>query len=353
MTADGWALEVARDDLASTELVEVPVPDPADGEAVLRVDRVGLTANNVTYGVLGTTFRYWDFFPATEGRGRVPLWGFAEVTASRAEGVDVGQRLYGFLPPASHLLVRPGRVDARGFRDASAHRTALPSPYNAYARTTADPAYEPDREDLQVLFRPLFLTSFLLADVLAEQDARVLVLSSASSKTAYGTAFLLRGGDAEVVGLTSSPNVAFTEALGCYDRVLPYDAVGELAAAPTAYVDLAGSTPLRRAVHDHLRTELVLDLVVGVTHQDGSRAGTLAGARPTGFFAPDRLAVRSTDWGRDVLDQRFGDAWRRFAPAAEQWVDVQVSAGREALRDVWLEVLAGRSAPRTGHVLRL
>jgi hypothetical protein len=244
-------------------------------------------------------------------------------------------------------------VDARGFRDASAHRTALPSPYNAYARTAADPAYEPEREDLQVLFRPLFLTSFLLADALAEQDARVLVLSSASSKTAYGTAFLLRGGDAEVVGLTSPANVAFTEALGCYDRVLAYDAVGELAATPTAYVDLAGSTPLRQAVHDHLRTELVLDLVVGVTHQDGSRAGTLAGARPTGFFAPDRLAVRSADWGRDGLDQRFGDAWRRFAPAAEQWVDVQVSSGREALRDVWLEVLAGRSAPRTGHVLQL
>ncbi len=353
MTANGWALEVARDDLASTALVEVPVPDPGDGEAVLRVDRVGLTANNVTYGVLGTTFRYWDFFPATESHGRVPLWGFAEVTASRAEGVDVGQRLYGFLPPASHLLVRPGRVDARGFRDASAHRTALPSPYNAYARTTADPAYEAGREDLQVLFRPLFLTSFLLADVLAEQDARVLVLSSASSKTAYGTAFLLRGGDAEVVGLTSPANVAFTEALGCYDRVLTYDAVGELAATPTAYVDLAGSTPLRQAVHDHLRSELVLDLVVGVTHQDGSRAGALAGARPTGFFAPDRMITRLADWGREGVDERFGDAWRRFAPTAEQWVDVRVSTGPEALRDVWLEVLGGRSAPRTGHVLQL
>ena len=48
MTTAGWALEVARDDLASTTLLEVEVPEPADGEAVLRVDRVGLTANNVT-----------------------------------------------------------------------------------------------------------------------------------------------------------------------------------------------------------------------------------------------------------------------------------------------------------------
>ena len=353
MTAAGWALEVARDDLTRTELLEVPVPEPAAGEAVLRVDRVGLTANNVTYAVLGEAFRYWQFFPASDGAGRVPLWGFAEVAASRVEGVDVGARVYGYLPPASHLLVRPGRVDARGFRDATEHRAALPSPYNAYALTTGDPAYEAQREDLQVLFRPLFFTSFLLADALAEQDARVLVLSSASSKTAYGTAFLLRGGGAEVVGLTSPANVAFTESLGCYDRVLSYDDVPQLAAAPTAYVDLAGSTPLRAALHDHLRGDLVLDLVVGVTHQDASRAGPLAGARPTAFFAPDRMTTRTADWGREGLDARFGEAWRRFAPTAEQWVDVVVSSGPQALRDVWLEVLGGRSDPRTGHVLQL
>ena len=353
MTAAGWALEVARDDLTRTALLEVEVPEPAAGEAVLRVDRVGLTANNVTYAVLGESFRYWQFFPASEGAGRVPLWGFAEVAASQVEGVEVGARLYGYLPTASHLLVRPGRVDTRGFRDVAEHRAALPSPYNAYALTAGDPAYEQQREDLQVLFRPLFLTSFLLADVLAEQDARVLALSSASSKTAYGTAFLLRGGGAEVVGLTSPANVAFTESLGCYDRVLSYDDVSQLAAVPTAYVDLAGSTPLRTALHDHLRSDLVLDLVVGVTHQDGSRAGALAGARPTAFFAPDRMTTRTADWGREGLDQRFGDAWRRFAPTAEQWVDVVVSSGAEALRDVWLEVLGGRSDPRTGHVLQL
>ena len=353
MTTAAWALEVARDDLAATSLVELEVPQPADGEAVLRVDRVGLTANNVTYAVLGESFRYWEFFPAGEGRGRVPLWGFAEVVSSCVDGVEVGQRVYGYLPPATHLLVRPGRVDARGFRDASTHRTALPSPYNAYSLTTGDTAYEPDREDLQVLFRPLFFTSFLLADLLAEQDARVLAVSSASSKTSYGTAFLLRGGDAEVVGLTSPANVGFTEALGCYDRVLAYDEVAQLSAVPTAYVDLAGSTPLRQALHDQLRGDLVLDLVVGVTHQDGSRAGTLAGARPTAFFAPDRMTTRTADWGREGLDQRFGDAWRRFVPVAEPLVDVRVSQGPEALRGVWLEVLSGRSDPRTGHVLQL
>jgi NADPH:quinone reductase-like Zn-dependent oxidoreductase len=354
VTTPGWALETARDDLSRTSLVEVDVPEPGDGEALLRVDRVGLTANNVTYAVLGDALHYWRFFPAaTEGHGRVPLWGFAEVVASRTDGVEPGQRVYGYLPPASHLLVRPHRVGASGFRDAGPHRASLPAVYNAYAFTTADPAHEPEREDLQVLYRPLFLTSFLLADQLAGQEADVVVLSSASSRTAYGTAFLLRGGAAEVVGLTSPRNVGFTTSLGCYDRVLPYDDVPSLAAAPTAYVDLAGSTPLRRALHDHLGSDLVLDLVVGVTHQDASPAGALPGPRPEVFFAPDRVAARTADWGREGLDQRFGEAWRRFAPAVEQWTDVTVSTGPEALRDVWREVLGGSSDPRTGHVLTL
>lgn len=349
----GWALEVERDELTRTAVVSLDVPEPADGEAVLRVDRVALTANNVTYAVFGDAMHYWDFFPAGEGSGRVPLWGFADVVASRADGVEVGERVYGYLPTASHLLVRPARVDARGFRDGSPHRAALPAVYNAYARTSGDPSYDVGREDLQALFRPLFSTSFLLADQLAEQESDVLVLSSASSKTAYGTASLLRGGSAEVVGLTSPGNVDFTRSLGCYARVLTYEQVDELAAVPTAYVDMAGSTPLRRAVHEHLQDSLVLDLVVGGTHQDTSPPGRLPGARPVFFFAPDRMVARTADWGRDGLEQRLDDAWQRLVAEVGAWVDVSVSHGPDGLRDTWLEVLSGASTPRSGHVVQL
>lgn len=353
----GWALEVSRTDLSDTALHEVPVPEPADGEAVLRADRVGVTANNVTYAVLGDAFRYWEFFPALSAdRGRVPLWGFCEVVASRAPGVEVGQRLYGYLPTASHLVVRPERPDARGFRDVTPHRTSLPSPYNAYALTTGDPAYEVEREDLQVLYRPLFFTSFVLADFLTDgglAGAEVVALSSASSKTAYGAAFLLQASGVRTVGLTSPGNVAFTSSLGCYDSVVAYDDVRELPAVATAYVDCAGSTPLRTALHEHLGSSLVLDLVVGVTHQDSSPAGTLAGARPSVFFAPDQMRKRTADWGREGLDERFGAAWRSFVETVEGWVDVHVGTGPQSLQEVWLEVLGGRSAPRTGHVLQL
>ena len=353
----GWALEVSRDEHSATTLLDVDVPRPGDGGVVLRVDRVGVTANNVTYAVLGDAFRYWEFFPAAEtGHGRVPLWGFADVVASRAPGVEVGQRLYGYLPTASHLVVQPDGTGERGFRDVTEHRQSLPSPYNAYALTTGDPAYDAEREDLQVLYRPLFFTSFMLADFLGDgglAGAQAVVLSSASSKTAYGAAFLLQRAGVKTIGLTSPGNLAFTSSLGCYAQVLSYDDVAALEVVPTAYVDCAGITPLRSALHDHLGTQLVADHVVGVTHQDSSPAGALVGARPAVFFAPDQMRKRSADWGRAGLDDRFGQAWRSFVPAVEGWVDVRVGQGPQALRDVWLGVLAGRSDPRTGHVLQL
>ena len=82
--------------------------------------------------------RYWQFFPPEpRGLGRgvgtacrcgdSPRW-----SRRPCDGVEAGQRVYGYLPPAGHLVVRPDRVDAGGFRDASEHRADLPSPYNVY-----------------------------------------------------------------------------------------------------------------------------------------------------------------------------------------------------------------------------
>jgi len=347
-----WALMVSREDLSRTVLTERAETPLDDGQARLAVRRVGMTANNVTYAVLGESFHYWDFFPAGPGLGIVPLWGFAEVVESRASGVDAGARYYGYLPSASHLVVRPGRVDERGFADATPYRVGLPSPYNAYSLTTADPAYDPAHEDLLVLFRPLFYTSFMLADQLQDNDffgADVLAFSSASSKTAYSTAHLLAGVGPRVVGLTSAANVEFTASLGVYDRVLSYDDVAALeTGVPTAYLDVSGSARLASAIRAHLGASLVRETIVGVTSQEQA-------ARPGAslFFAPDQMRKRVQDWGRDGLDRAFAEAWHRFVPAATGWVDVVTSYGAEDLERVWLEVLAGQTAPRTGHIVVL
>jgi hypothetical protein len=354
-----WDLLIDRKDLSRTEVVEVPPPEAAEGQVVLRGDRVGMTANNVTYAVLGDAMHYWDFFPAADrngrAQGRVPLWGFAVVEQSRVPEVEEGTRLYGYLPTGSHLIVEPSKVDTRGFRDASAHRQHLPAPYNGLTTTTADPAYDAAREDLQVLYRPLFMTSFMLADFVVDNrgfGAKVAVISSASSKTSYGTAFLLD--DIHRIGLTSEANRAFTESLGCYDEVRTYDQIETLPQDPALYLDVAGDAPLRRRVHERLTP--VYSAVVGAAHHDAApdlTDGHLPGARPRMFFAPDQMRKRYTDWGPDGVEERHARAWARFAPVVADWVDIAVGHGPQGLQAAWLETLAGTTPPRTGHVLQL
>lgn len=352
-----WDLLVDRTDLSVTSLVEAPTPPLVDGQVLLRSDRVGMTANNVTYAVFGDAMHYWDFFPAPAPYGRVPLWGFCVVEDSRHPDVTVGTRLYGYLPTSSHLVVEPDKVDARGFRDASAHRQHLPSPYNGLTTTTADPAYDAEHEDLQVLYRPLFMTSFVLADFLTDNGlfgGQAVVLSSASSKTSYGAAFLLQG-QARTVGLTSRRNLDFTRSLGCYDEVLTYEEAGDLPLVPTVFIDVAGDTQLRRRVHERLDGALVHSAAVGAAHHDAApdTGGPLPGARPTFFFAPDQMRKRYADWGPDGVEVAHAEAWKRFVPVVADWVDVVVGTGPSALQADWLVTLAGDTPPRTGLVVQL
>jgi hypothetical protein len=343
-----WTVVVDRDDLTKTEVLHDELP-PAlgDCEVLLRVDRVGLTANNVTYGVIGDLIGYWKFFPTTsEGRGVIPLWGFADVVDSTLDALPPGTRVYGYLPMSSHLVVR-ARLTSSGFVDTADHRASLPAVYNSYLVTSQDPAYDAEQEDLQVLYRPLFMTSFLLADQLADNDfhgVRTVVISSASSKTAFGTAQCLRGSGVRLVGLTSPRNVDFTESLGLYDTVLPYDAAVDV--EPSVYLDFSGSADLRSTLHDRLGAALVKDISIGLTQQKAS-----ADPRSEFFFAPEQLRKRAADWGPDGFAERFGAAWRSFTAQAGEWVGIARHSGPDELVEVWQSVLAGKADPSTADVI--
>jgi hypothetical protein len=350
---------VARDDLHRVRTVSGEPPEPAPGQALLAVDAFGLTANNITYAMFGHAMSYWNFFPAEEGWGRVPVWGFAEVIESRADALEPGVRVYGYLPPSSELLVRPARVDGRGFVDASEHRSGLPGAYNSYSRVDADPVYDAAHEDAQMLLRPLFFTSFLIDDLLSEAEffgAATVILSSASSKTANGLAFLLheRGG-VDVVGLTSARSVAFARGLGVYDAVLGYEELDALPAGRAVYVDMSGDAAVREGVHHAYGEQLAHSAVVGATHHDrmGAVPDGLPGPRPTFFFAPDRVAKRSSEWGREGLEQRLAGAWDGYVGWAEGWLTVEHGEGTEAVERVYLDLLDGKVEPATAHVLSL
>ena len=351
---------VKRDDLRQCRVADAPSPELGPGQALLRVDSFGLTANNVTYAVMGEAMSYWDFFPAEEaGWGRVPMWGFAEVERSEAEGVAAGTRLYGYLPPSSYLAVTPVSVEDGGFVDGSPHREKLPSAYHRYLATGADAFYRADSEDVQMLLRPLFFTSFLIDDQLADEglvERGPIVVSSASSKTALAAAFLLaRREGAELVGLTSPRSAGFVAGLGIYDRTVTYDDVDSLDRGPVTFVDFAGDNEVRRAVHTHYGDELAHSMAVGVTHWEefGTGGDPLPGPRPTFFFAPDRVTRRVSDWGRTGLEQRVAEAWHPFCDWISSWLEVVHGQGFEAVQAAYLDVLEGRVDPKTAHVLTL
>lgn len=350
---------VRRDDPRQCRIVESRVPEPEAGQAVLRVDSVGLTTNNVTYALLGEAMSYWKFFPAEDGWGRVPMWGFAEVERSSVEGVEEGRRLYGYLPPSSHLLVTPADTGRSGFVDSSPHRAELPSAYHRYVDTATDRFYREDTEAIQMLLRPLFYTSFLIDDQLAD-DGLVgrgpVVISSASSKTAIAAAYQLSRRDgADLIGLTSPSNAAFVESLGVYGSVVPYGEVESLERAPASFVDFAGDAAVRRGVHERYGEELIHSMAAGITHGAGGAeiggGGELPGPRPTFFFAPDRVRKRGEDWGRAGLDERVAEAWHPFCEWTASWLEVLHGSGFEDLRDGFVELLDGGPGPSRARVI--
>ena len=361
---------VRKDKLQQTMLRERPDQPLADGQIRVAIDRFALTSNNITYAAFGDAMNYWAFYPSgEEGWGNIPVWGFGDIVQSSHPGVAVGERLYGYFSMASQVVLNPTRLSPAGFTEGAEHRSALHPVYNRYTRCAGDPFYTQASEDVQALLRPLFTTSWLIDDFLADNawfgaggnaaKPATILLSSASSKTAYGTAFVLaqRSG-IEVVGLTSAANVAFCESLGCYQRVLAYEQLDQIAAdTPCVYVDFAGNAGLRLAIHNRF-SALAYSCSIGGTHVDqlGSGKG-LPGPKPVLFFAPAQIKKRHGEWGADVFEQRLLQAWNGFVDkvcnSAAPWLVPERHCGTTATQAIYQQVLAGRSDPRRGYMASL
>jgi hypothetical protein len=375
MTPDtGYRLFINRGRLPDAHLgpdPEAPASRPlAAGEARLAVDTFALTANNITYAAFGEAMKYWQFFPAGDtALGCLPVWGFATVVESQFGGLGIGRRVWGYYPAGTHLVVAPSKVSASGFVDGATHRQELALVYNQYAFCDMDPSWKPELEGLQAVLRPLFITSFLIDDFLAESQffgARQVLLSSASSKTAFGTAHCLglrrgRPGSPKIIGLTSDANIEFVRTLGCYDEVRLYDEVPSLAAQiPTVYVDFAGNAALRRVIHTHFGHALTFSSSIGGTHwEDLGTARDLPGPRPTLFFAPAQVKKRSgpppEGWGAAELQGRIAEAWTRFIAQVSQagWVQIEQRLGPQAALSCYSEMLAGGTDARQGLMLNM
>jgi hypothetical protein len=354
---------VARHDLQQCKFIEMQLPDAAalpDEALLIKVDRFALTANNITYAVLGDQLKYWQLFPAPENFGNIPVWGFGEVIASKHPAISEGERLFGYFPMATRLVIEAADVSKRSLRDAAAHRQGVAPVYNAYARISGDPAFAGRQGDYQALLRPLFMLSFLVDDFLSENKfygAQSVMLSSASSKTAFGLAHLLHTlrGDIKVIGLTSAANTDFVKSLGCYDEVVTYEAVASLPPdRPVAFVDMAGNSQLREKLHRHFGNGMKYSGRIGLTHRSSSPdEPELPGAKPSWFFAPDQIRKRAKEWGPGGIDTRFSAAWSGFAPKLDRWLKVTEGRGPVVVKQVYLDTLGGRVPPDQGHILSL
>jgi hypothetical protein len=352
---------VAKHDLQQSRLIESRLPEALPSDALLvKVDRFAFTANNITYATLGDEMKYWQLFPAPKDFGNIPVWGFGEVMASTHPDIAEGERLFGYFPMATHLLIEAGGVSKRALRDMAAHRQGVSPVYNAYARVSGDGAYAGQAGDYEALLRPLFMLSFLVDDFLAENDffgARAVLLSSSSSKAAIGLAHLLHGlrKNVRVIGLTSPRNAAFVASLGCYDEVVTYDRFTSLSPdQPVVFVDMAGDSGLRARLHHHFGERMKYSAQIGLTHRNtAADEPALPGAKPKWFFAPDQIRKRAKEWGPGGVDARFAAAWMDFSPTLGGWLGIIESRGPDAVRQVYLDTLQGRIPPDQGHMLSL
>jgi hypothetical protein len=353
-------IHVRKDALERAELVHVEPMELAEGAMRLTIESVSVTANNVTYAVVGDGFRYWDFFPAPDPYGIVPMWGHARVVESKHPDIPVGERVYGYLPMATHLDVVPGKVSAGGFTDMSEHRQKMSPVYNQYSRLAADPEHDPDREAERMIFGPLFRTGFLIADFMKRKDwfgAGQVLLTSASSKTALALASSAKASSPDIrrIGLTSKGNVDFVKGTGIYDEVVPYDTLEDLDKRSSVVVDFAGNASLLGRVHDHFANALEYSCLVGATHKDErSTLGggeEMKGPKPELFFAPDHMVAFASDHGREEASRLFAEAWRRFLNEVEGTVEIDRRKGLGAAREVWLEMVSGKVDPARGIVI--
>ena len=362
MTATTRDFIVNRADLAQTRWVSGPAPTEVTldrGQVLVEIEKFAFTANNITYAVAGDMLNYWAFFPAETGWGRIPVWGYATVLRSCCEEIAEGERLYGYFPMSSHLLMQPESVTPGSFLDLYKQRRDLHPVYNTYSRLQAGSAASPILDDLRPILSPLFTTSFLIDDWLADNDffgATQALLLSASSKTGFGLAFALsqrRPNGPAVLGLTSPGNIAFVEGLGCYDAVLAYDSIAALdASQPTLVVDFAGDGDVLAAVHRHFAERLVESTQVGLSHWDAPRPpADLPGAKPQLFFAPDQARKRMQEWGRGGFDAKLGASWRIFATQAADWIAIERGRGPDTISAVYSEMLGGKINPAVGHIL--
>lgn len=358
--------QVDKNTLSKHQLIAPKLPVLTSGEVRLSIERFSLTSNNVTYGVMGESLGYWDFFPVKDNWGKIPVWGIGIVVESHCNNIAVGSKFYGYYPMSSEFIVQPENVSNKGFKDVTSHRQSLASSYNHYSLMVKENGFLPDADNYYILYRPLFSSGLLLEDYLRENEyfgATTLLISSASSKTAISLAFMLgKLGGVKSIGLTSPKNLSFVKSLGLYDEVICYNELDDIQAnRKITYVDICGDSVLLQKIQSQLNNRLVHRCVVGGTHStiknkkknDSLIVTTLtklAASKQSQFFAPTHIEKCQKTLGTDGFSQHFQQSWVAFLAQVDEWIDIVEFSAQEDLSSVYDSLLI-TSNPKQGLIL--
>ena len=336
----------------------------ADGEVIIEIDRLALTANTISYGIAGKSglIRYFESFPAPQGYARMPCWGFGNIVASAHPDLGVGERLYGFYPPSTYLLTKMDKVKPTSCRDISPCRNSIPTLYSEYARVAAEPGYSPEFDDMQSLLRPVISTSFLLENFITRHafySARNIIITSASSKTAFGFGHFLvnnHSDNCKAIGLTSAVNKDFVGKIGCYHQVLTYDEVEMLPNEPSVLFDMAGNCNVRGTIHNHLGDQIAYSGTVGATHWEsvGADDTALPGPRPAFWSGPDEIAHLAKEIGDpaqmpNMISARIGGLMLEAA----EWLNVTRFNSPQAIKAAYIDMLDNKMTAEQGVIFDL
>ncbi len=362
-----YEFQVNKKDFTQIRLVEnnelnEDSPLLAD-EVIVRIESFALTANNITYAVLGEQLGYWQFFPACENAdnqwGIIPVWGFATVVSSNSVDMPIGEKIFGYFPPTSLLKMKATHVSSQRFIDGTAHRALLPQGYNVYRRVLAESGYDERFDSHRMLLFPLHITSFCLWDYLQSKnwfEAEQIIIISASSKTSIGLAYGIDDHEhaPTLIGMTSKRNSDFVEGLGVYEQVIQYDDLTTLnASLKTVIVDMAGNAAQLQSIEQHLNGNLQYCIQVGLTHWDAaSTESPLEKAPSEMFFAPGHIQKRIAAWGGKEFERQSREFMTKSTQRSAAWLDYTYVEGVEGMTEIFSQVCNGQISPEKGIIVK-
>jgi len=347
---------VNKYDLFETTFSEEKIPISKENEVILEIERYAFTSNNITYGVIGDTLGYWNFFPAEEPYGIIPVWGFANVTSSNNEYILEGDRFYGYFPMSRYLKVIPKKVNDFGFIDDSNHRRKLPPVYNHYSKIIK---YADESLEYHPLIKPLFLTSFLNYFFLQDEkffDCDQIILTSASSKTALSLAFLLSKyklkDNKKIIAITSEKNMQFVSEIKFYDIVLSYDNAEEnLKRSKSVIVDFAGNSDYLKKLSDHLGDGLKHVSLIGLADWS-SKTNFKIIPNSKFFFAPNHAEKRYREMGVKRTTLLADELLKEFIMKVKNYIKLEYCNDPKDIHELYLKSLKGKIDPSKGYMVK-